>query len=272
VNKMELLAYCVLILYGILTIFPLYWLFLTSIKNQREILAYPPIFFTSLNLSNYIELFVGVKESFAKFLTNSIIVGIISNIIVTGFGLLAAYAFVRYEFRAKGSLLHWILTIRMAPPIFFLIPMYIMYRTLGLHDTLVGLILMYIGINLPLAIWMLRGFLASIAKDIIEAAQLDGCSDLKILMKILLPMIMPGVSVVFILCLLFTWNEFLYAYILTGVEAKTAVVAIYRYLSFQEIHYGCLAAAGIIVSIPLIMLAIFTRKYMIKAMTLGIVR
>jgi len=209
---------------------------------------------------------------FRKYYLNSVIVTFGSVILVLAVAIPAAYALVRYDFKGKEILGFFFLTTRVFPPIGLLIPFFVMWIKFGLIDTRMGLVLVYMQFNLALAIWMLRGFFSELPDVLEEAAMIDGCSRFGAFMRVILPLAVPGLAATAILTAVFTWNEFLYAFALTGREARTVTVAIYNFIGYEEVEWGRLQAAGTLVILPILIFALSVEKYLVRGLTAGAVK
>ena len=210
----------VLVLIGLFCIFPFYWMVTTSLKTQVVALESPPVWWFTPTLANYWEvLFV---DKVGPALINSIIVAVCTTALAVGLGTPAAYALARFEFRGKTDLWFWFITNRFVSPVVLAFPVFLISRELGLRDTHLALVMMYLTFTLPIAIWICTDQFRSIPKELDEAAMLEGASQWRIFRSICLPLAMPGVAVSSILSFIFSWNELLFAYILAPKAAKTA--------------------------------------------------
>jgi multiple sugar transport system permease protein len=171
--------------------------------------------------------------------------------------------------RKKEDLAFWILSTRMAPPVMVILPFYLVFKNLDLLDTTLGIVMIYMTFNLAFIVWMMRGYFESIPVELEEAARIDGLSRLQAFIKITLPLSMPGIVASSIFAFIMSWNEFLYSLILTGEKTKTATVAITSFITFEGIRWGEIAAAGILIVLPVIVFGICIQKYLIRGMTMG---
>jgi multiple sugar transport system permease protein len=251
----------------LLAAFPVVWMVLMSFKTGIDALAMPPKWFFHPVSQNYLETMV--EKGFLRYFLNSVIVACGSISIVLAVGIPAAYSLARFNFKGKRHLAFWILSTRMAPPITFLIPFFIMFRRLELTDTRLGLIIIHITINLALVIWMMRGFFREIPVEIEEAALVDGCSRLQVFLKIALPVSVTGIAATAILSSIFSWNELMFAIVLTSNVAKTAPAGIYNFIGYQEVRWGVLCAASVVVLIPVFVFIVLVQKWLIRGLTFG---
>ena len=264
-------VYCLIMIVLIWALLPLYMTITTSFKYQRDAFSMPPKFlWFAPTVSNYLSLFQSMD--FRKYYLNSVIVTFGSVILVLAVAIPAAYALVRYDFKGKEILGFFFLTTRVFPPIGLLIPFFVMWIKFGLIDTRMGLVLVYMQFNLALAIWMLRGFFSELPDVLEEAAMIDGCSRFGAFMRVILPLAVPGLAATAILTAVFTWNEFLYAFALTGREARTVTVAIYNFIGYEEVEWGRLQAAGTLVILPILIFALSVEKYLVRGLTAGAVK
>jgi multiple sugar transport system permease protein len=171
--------------------------------------------------------------------------------------------------RKKELLSFWILSLRMIPPIIVALPFFLMFRKIGLYDSILGLVLIYVAFNLPFVIWVLRGFVEEVPPELEEAAMIDGCSRWSILRHVTIPICLTGIVATTVLCFIFIWNEFFFALILTGVQRRTVTVGVYNFIGFAEIAWGQMCAASLLVSIPIIVFGVLVRKNLVSGLTFG---
>jgi len=253
------------------TFFPLYWIIVTSFKESWEVLKWPPsIIPLHPTLENYIKLMT--VDRFYIYVLNSLIVSTGASLLSLLLGSLAAYGLTRVGVpRRYGNLfLIWILVIRMIPPITIAIPLYVILRTIGLLDTRIGLIIAYQVYTLPYVTWLLFGFFSTIPRELDEAALVDGATRLQALLYVLLPAVAPGLVATFILSMIMTWNEFLYALIfINSPEKYTVTVIVANYIQEFTIDWGRLASSGLVSMLPVLILTFYIQKYMIKGLAFG---
>jgi multiple sugar transport system permease protein len=235
--------------------------------------ADPSIVLFKPTLSNYAQVLD--DADFTKYYLNSIIVASTATILGIAIGIPAGYSLARFNFPKKENFSFFILSTRFAPPVMALLPYFILFQYVGLYDTLTSLIIMYMTITLPFVVWMSRGYFEEIPKDMEEAAMVDGCTRLSAIWRITLPLIKPGLVATAIISVIFCWNEFLFAVILTGTQSKTAPVQLFRWLGAHTVgglHWGQLMASGLLIALPIIIFALITQKYLIRGLTLGAVK
>ena len=262
---------CSLAVFAVWTIFPVYWLVAMSLKQDREVLSRRPrIFFFEYQFDNYAEVIVD-PDTLSYFL-NSAIVALGSTALSLAIGVPAAYVISRYRFRGATDFAFWILTTRMAPPVAVLIPFFVMYVTLGLNDTHIGLVFAHVALNLAIVVWLLRGFFEDLPFELEEAAFMDGATHFQAFRQISLPLAAPGIGAVGILSFLFSWNEFLFALVLADEAVRTVPVGIYGFVGFQTIAWGNLSASAVLMILPVVLFIIVFQRSLIRGLTLGAVK
>jgi multiple sugar transport system permease protein len=275
----DILRYGIIIIALLWTVFPIAWLIITSFKPPDEIMVKPPVFFFQPTLDNY--LYAIHKANFLRFIGNTLLVAVVSTIFVIVLGALAAYSFARYNV-GGGSILFFILTTRMFPAIAVILPYFLIFKEIG--NTGIGeflqvgldkpgaLIVSYTMFNLPFAIWLMVSFFQDIPRELEESARLDGYTRLQVLRKVVLPLAAPGIAVTAIFCLIFAWNEFLFAYILTRDAARTITVGVESFFTLRGILWGPVAAAATISVVPMLIFVLVLQRYMVRGLTFGAVR
>ena len=253
----------------LLVMFPFLWMITMSFKPIDDIFAWPPKLFFTPTFEHYLGL---VDDEFAASFWNSLVTSVGSTIVSMVVGVPAAYALSRMEARIGNRLSLWILASRMAPPIAFTIPYFLVYRYIGLLDTKLGLGIIYVTFNLSLAIWLMRTFFDATPRSLEEAAWIDGASLWQGFFRILLPLSVPGLAATAILCFLFAWNDFFFALILTRTEATTAPVAVVNFMNYEGWEWGKIAAGGTMVMLPVLVFSILVRKFLVRGLTAGAVK
>jgi multiple sugar transport system permease protein len=251
-------------------LFPIYWIILTSFKTPLLINEKTPVFWFTPTLENYRHLFT--EFNFAHALQNSLIITSCATFFVIVLALLAAYALGRMDVRGGKHVALWMLSLRFMPPIAIVLPFFIAWQRLGIIDTHLGMIIVYIAFNLPFAIWLLRGFLVEVPRDLDEAAMLDGLSHLAILRRIILPVIAPGVAVTAIFTFVFSWNEYLMALILTTRNAITVPVTVSKFIQAYSILWGDVGASATIEILPVLVVVFLLQRHIMRGITLGAVK
>ena len=249
--------------------FPFIWILIMSFKPTEDMFAWPPKLFFSPTIEHYIGLWSG---DFPKSFWNSLVTSVGSTIAAILLGVPGAYALSRMAYKTGSRMSLLILASRMAPPIAFTIPYFLAYRFIGLHDTLSGLILIYLTFNLSLVIWLMRSFFDAIPRTLEEAAWIDGATMWQGFTRIILPISGPGLAATAILCFLYSWNDFFFALILTRTEATTAPVAVVNFLDHEGWQWGKIAAGGTMVMMPVLVFSVAVRKFLISGMSAGAVK
>jgi multiple sugar transport system permease protein len=251
-------------------IFPFYWMVTTSLKTQVVALQSPPVWWFTPTLANYWEVLFEDKVGVA--LINSIIVAVSTTTLAVLLGTPAAYALARFEFRGKTDLWFWFITNRFVSPVVLAFPVFLISRELGLRDTHLALILMYLTFTLPIVIWICTDQFRSIPRELDEAAMLEGASQFRIFRSICLPLAMPGVAVSSILAFIFSWNELLFAYILAPKAAKTAPAMAVTFMEGYDVPYGKIMATSTLIVIPVLIFALLASKHLVRGLTMGAVK
>ncbi|MEI4472961.1 carbohydrate ABC transporter permease [Frigidibacter sp. MR17.24] len=257
----------VLIAYLLFLLIPIYWLVNMSFKGNYEIMGTVNLIPAEPTLENYAKIF-GDSTWYMGYV-NSLIYVVMNTVISICAALPAAYAFSRYSFMGDKHLFFWLLTNRMAPPAVFALPFFQLYSSVGLFDTHIAVALAHCLFNVPLAVWILEGFMRGVPREIDETAYIDGYSFPRFFLKIFLPLIASGVGVAAFFCFMFSWVDLLISRTLTSVDVKTIGVAMTRTSSATGLDYGTLAAAGVLTIIPGALVIWFVRNYIAKGFALG---
>jgi multiple sugar transport system permease protein len=248
---------------------PVFFIVQMSVRSGLEALRMPPTLLFSPTLQNYTDL---VESKFVRSLMNSTVTAVSTTILALLLGVPAGYAFSRARFRAQRVVSLWTLTTRMAPPIAFGIPFFLIYKDLGLIDTKIGLVIIYLTFNLSLVIWMMRAFFDGVPRSLEEAAYIDGAGIATAFVKIALPLAAPGLATTAIFTFLLSWNDFFYSLLLTRSEAITAPVAIVNFMNYESWEWGKVAAAATMIMLPVVALSVVVRKYIVRGLTAGAVK
>jgi multiple sugar transport system permease protein len=263
------LLYALVIVLLVLVMFPFAWMLTMSFKTDQDIFAFPPKILFTPTLENYAALW---DDQFRSSFTNSAIASVVSTLLALVVGVPGAYALSRMPMKSEKSLSLLILASRMAPPIAFTIPYFLVYRRFELLDTLTGLIIIYLTFNLSLVVWLMRSFFDACPRSLEEAAWIDGATMWQGFTKIILPISGPGLAATSILCFLYSWNDFFFALILTRTKAMTAPVAVVNFMNYEGWEWGKIAAGGTMVMLPVLIFSILVRKFLIQGMTAGAVK
>ena len=254
-------------LYLTFLLVPIYWLLSMSLKTNTEILSTFSMWPVDLTFANYATILT--DPSWYNGYINSIIYVVMNTVISVTVALPAAYAFSRYRFMGDKHLFFWLLTNRMAPPAVFALPFFQLYSSIGLFDTHIAVALAHTLFNVPLAVWILEGFMRGVPKEIDETAYIDGYSFPRFFVKIFMPLIASGIGVVAFFCFMFSWVELLLSRTLTATEAKSIAATMTRTVSASGMDWGVLAAAGILTIVPGALVIYFVRNYIAKGFALG---
>ncbi|NLJ86408.1 MAG: carbohydrate ABC transporter permease [Firmicutes bacterium] len=260
----------ILLIITILFFLPIVWACLMSFKTRVDALAMPPKWVFKPTMANYKAVWGDGR--FLKYTKNSLIIAAASTGLGLVLGVPAAYSLARHRFKGQRALLLGILSTRMIPPVAFVIPFFIIFTRLSLNDTHTAVIIMHLTIILGYVIWMMRSYFMDIPKEIEEAALVDGCSVWQTFTRIVLPISAPGLGTSAIFSFIFSWNEFLYAMVMTTVEAKTLPLGVYNWVAYEEIMWGELTAASVIAMIPVIIFYGFVQKALVRGLTMGAVK
>ena len=258
-----------LLLLLVVALGPYVWIVMASFKRKGDVITAPPKWIFEPTVMNYVEIF---GKGFDRFLINSSIIGFSSTAVCVLVGTMAAYGFSRFKIPAGDHLFFYILATRLGPPVAYALPMYLIFNELGLINTHIGVILAHATFNLVLVVWMMRSFFDDIPREVEEAAYLDGCSHFKVFFKIALPMTYPGLAAVSIFVLIFSWNEFLFALILTGGDTRTLTVMIPSLVLHTGTLWGQVAAASVLQSIPILVFICFIQRQLVQGLTFGAVK
>jgi glycerol transport system permease protein len=261
------LSWIVPALYIVFLMVPIYWLLNMSFKNTNEILGGLTLWPHNFTLASYHKIFT--DPTWYNGYRNSIIYVTLNTLISVTAALPAAYAFSRYRFVGDKHLFFWLLTNRMAPPAVFALPFFQLYSAIGLFDTYWAVALSHCLFNIPLAVWILEGFMSGVPKEIDETAYIDGYSFPKFFTKIFMPLIASGIGVTAFFCFMFSWVELLLAKTLTSVAAKPIAAVMTKTASTSGYELGLLAAAGVLTLIPGAVVIYFVRNYIAKGFALG---
>ena len=302
-NRQKWIAGVLVTSYAVLTLLPLIWIIATGFKTPADAIAYPPKVLFSPSLEGYVNLFTSrsrvtpedlaalgapvhwydaIVRQYDMVITgpsrygerfmNSVIIGFGSTFQSIFLGTIAAYAFSRFKVPLKDDLLFFILSTRMMPPIAVAIPIFLMYRQLGLSDTHLGMILLYTAVNLSLSVWLLKGFIDEIPIEYEEAALIDGYTRFQAFYKVVLPQAATGIASTAIFCLIFAWNEYAFAVLLTSGTAQTATPFIPTIIGAGGKDWPAVAAGATLFLLPIMVFTILLRKHLLRGITFGAVR
>ncbi|MBT9177107.1 MAG: Trehalose transport system permease protein SugB [Firmicutes bacterium] len=272
----QVFLYIVWIALTLITLFPIYWMFLISARSRVELFSNRNLYQTTIFWENFVRpLFQGV---YGQYVVNSLIVATGNTLLVVVLAVLAAYALSRYRVKGGQNIFFWTITNRMAPPAAFMLPLFLLYSRvlrigdLQLYDTHIGLILVYCVFNLPFAIWLLKGIIDGIPTSLDDAARVDGASTVGIIRRIIVPLAAPGIAITALLAWIFAWNEFLFATTLTSVKARTITTGLVEFVTVVGTNWGEMAAMAIISLLPALLFLVLVQRYIIAGLTFGAVR
>ena len=255
--------------YGIVILFPVVWMATMMLKPASVMFERPTVWLFEPTLAhfNYI-----IEGGFHWALLNSFIVALASTLLVVVIGTPAAYAFARYRMRGRDDLFLFVLASRMAPPVCLVIPFYLIYAQIGLLDTHIGLVIAYLTFNLSFYVWVLSSFCRDLPVEIEEAAMVDGYPHWQVMLKISLPLLRPGIVATAVLCFIFAWNEFLFAFMLGGRAVTTLPVAIPTLISTTGVRWGEMAIIGFVALLPVLVAVFMLQRHIVRGLTLGAVK
>ena len=249
---------------------PIFIVAISSVKPTPIMFQKPPSFLFEPTADHYVNLFTA--RPFARFIFNSLLVACGSSLFSLTFGSLAAYAISRIRHRRMNDLAFWILSMRMFPPTAVVVPYYILFKTAGLLDTPFALIMVYSTANIPLTTWLMKGFFDEMPVSLEEAAAVDGHGLLATFWWVTLPLVAPGLAVSAVFCFIFSWNEFIFALMLTGSNAQTATVAVMSFWSSDALQWGRIMAGSFIILIPGVIFVLTCHRWLVRGLTMGSVR
>jgi multiple sugar transport system permease protein len=264
------LPYALLIIILLWTLVPVGWMLISSFKSLTDVLSPTPLLMFKPTLVNYTSLVSGGNNVLTYFRSSVLAAGI-STIIATTLGCLAGYGLARGNFRAKKHLAFWIISTRMAPIAAVILPLFIGFTFLHLINTVWGLVVAYLSFNLPFAIWIMNAFFEDLPAGIEEAARVDGATNFQTFWRIALPMTAPGIVTTAILCLVFSWNDYAFAVTFAGPGSQTLPVAASQLITQTGVDWGQLTAIGTVVALPMILVGLAVRRYLVRGLTLGAV-
>jgi multiple sugar transport system permease protein len=266
-KKSAVAIYVSLVVLVVIWFTPIIWLIMTSFRTLGDTLSWPPVIIFRPIIDHYKTVLF--ESNFIIALSNSIIVGFMSTLLVLVLAVPAAYVITRYKF---PNVEFYIISTKMTPPIVVLFAAYIMFFKVGLLGTRLSLVILHTALNLPLAVWLLKGFFQNIPIEIEEAAKVDGCNQFRVIVRIVLPLSVTALGITGILCFMFSWTEFLFASTLLGGQTLTVPVMVFRWLSYTQIEWGALSATGILYVIPMLFLTLIIRKHVTRGISFGLLK
>ncbi|WP_222913067.1 carbohydrate ABC transporter permease [Natrinema sp. SYSU A 869] len=258
-----------LLAWSFVVLFPLYWVVSMSLKPPSEAISLPPDWIFLPTVYNYMQLLQ--QSSFIAAFANSVFMVSTSVILVLLIGVPAAYVLSRYDIPKQRDVLVWILSSRMLPPVAVVIPFFVIFRALNLYDTRIGMIFMYITINISVVVWVMKAFFDGIPETLEEAARVDGATQFQAFRKVILPAAKPGIFSVAIISFIFAWIELLFSLVLTNNNATTVTMQVYQFIGVRQIEWGMLAAATTATILPVVVFVIAVNKYLAAGLSFGVV-
>jgi multiple sugar transport system permease protein len=263
------ILYVGLVVISVVILFPIIWIFLTSFKPTIDIPAYPPKFVFNPTMDHYVRAFT--RSGFLRAFLDSTIIALVVTVISVSLGSMCAYAIARFNVGGK-NFRFWVLSQRMFPPVAMILPLYILMRRLHLLDSYAALIITYAVVSIPFTVWLMRGFIIEVPKEMDEAAFIDGCSVWGVFWRLIIPVVMPGLVAAGIFAFISSWNEFLFALILTGGNVKTVPLVASEVITDKEVLWGPMSAIGAMTATPIIFFTFFVQKYIVRGMSYGAVK
>lgn len=260
----------------LITLLPIYWLFVVSARTRVELFGRPTLLQTSFYAENYIKPLT--NPVFQRYLTNSLIVATSNALLVAVLAVLASYALSRWKLPGSDNIFFWLITNRMAPAAAFALPLFLLFTRIfrigdwSMFDTRIGLILLYCVFNLPFAIWLMKGIMDGIPIELDEAAVVDGANMWTVLTRVIVPLAGPGIAVTVILSWVFAWNEYLFAASLTSVNARTITTGLAEFVTVTGTNWGEMAAVATISLLPALIFLVFVQRYIVMGLTFGAVK
>ena len=273
------LAYVALIVVVAVFIFPIFWMFRMSLMPQALVYEYPPVLLFVPTLKNYQDILLSklsvFSRPYANYFANSVEVSLLATVMGAGVGTLGGYGLARFQFRSSRSVSFYILSALFAPPAAYVIPLFLMIRSIHLLDTQLGLALIYLTFTIPFTTWLMIGIIKDVPVEIEESAMIDGCSRIGVLTRVTFPLIRTGLVAAAIFDVILCWNEFTFASILTSVNSETLPVTIAAFGSsgaVKPIEWGYVAASAVLVMLPILIFAFFVQKQIVRGFALGAVK
>lgn len=255
--------------WALVVVFPVLWMAMMTVKPEAIMFARPPVWLFPPTLEHVAYV---LDHGFVWNLLTSFVVALASTALVVLIGTPAAYAFARFPIRRRDDLLLFVLATRMAPPVALAIPFYLIYARVGLLDTYTGLIVAYLSFNLSFYVWVLWSFCRELPVELEEAARADGYPRAHVLVRVVLPLLRPGIIATAVLCFIFAWNEFLYAFLLGGKAVQTLPVAVPQLITSQGVKWGELSIVGIVALLPVLIVVFLLQRYIVRGLTMGAVK
>jgi multiple sugar transport system permease protein len=272
--RSRILLYIILTLWALFILFPIYWTVVTSLKTPEDVILGPkyiPWVDFKPTLQNYRNVYI--VQNTTKYLVNSVVASVVSTFFALIFGSMAAYGLSRFQYKfavmRNNDIFMWIVSQRMMPPIVSVLALFIVFHSIKILDTRLALIIAYVTFNLPIVVWLMRSFMDQVPKTIEEAAQIDGASYIQVLFRIVLPTIVPGIIASSLLCMIFAWNEFLFALILSFNKAQTMPLLIAFQRTQEAIKWWNISSLTVIAILPVLIMFLLLQKFFLGSRILG---
>jgi len=266
--------YVVFVVWSLLVIFPIYWTVVTSFKTRSDVIngpTYVPGVDFKPTLENYGNAYA--QQNASKYLINSVVASVVSTAFALAFGSMAAYGLSRFQYKLRfmrnNDIFMWIVSQRMMPPIVSVLALFILFHAIGILDTKLALVIAYVTFNLPIVVWLMRSFVDQVPRTIEEAAQIDGASHFQVLFRVVLPSVVPGLIASFFLSMIFAWNEFLFALVLTFSKAQTMPLLIAFQRTQEAIKWWNISALTVVMILPVLIMFMFLQRYFVRSQILG---
>jgi sorbitol/mannitol transport system permease protein len=249
--------------------FPVLWMVLTAFKQEQDAYTDPPTLFFSPTLDQFRGVF---ERGFWPYVGNSAFATAMSTVLVIALALPAAYALAIRPVKRTQDVLFFFISTKMLPIVAVIMPLYVAVEKLNMLDHVWSLVILYTGMNLPIAVWMLRSFLLEVPREILEAAQVDGAGLTKLLREVLLPIVAPGIAATALICVIFAWNEFFFAVNLTAAQAGTVPVFLVGFITSEGLYWAQLSAAALLATLPVIIAGWIAQNQLVRGLTMGAVK
>lgn len=270
ISGKKIALYALLILVLLWTLVPILWMIMSSLKVNTDTLSSTPKVIFHPTAEHYISLVSG-GNSLVSYIRSSVVAALVSTVLATAFGCFAGYGLARSTWRGKRHLAFWVISTRMAPIAAMIMPFFIGFTFLHLINSIWALIIAYLSFNLPFAIWIMNAFFSDLPPTVEEAARVDGATRFQTFRSIAVPLTVPGIVTTAILCLVFSWNDYAFAVTFTGPGSQTLPVAASQLITQTGVNWGQLTAIGTVVALPMIVVGLAVRKYLVRGLTLGAV-
>ncbi len=264
-------TYVVLGLVAVWTVVPIAWMFLSSLKIRRSMFSFPPQIFFEPTPQYYVDMFVG-SNAVTSSVASSVIVALGTVVLSVSLGTIGGYGLSRLELRGKKHLAFWIISTRMAPIAAVIIPLFYLYQILNLMGTHLGLIVAHTTFNLPFAIWLMRSFFDEVPEALEEAARIDGATKWQAFRRVSLPLVLPGIGATAIIATVFSWNDFLFAFMFTSQGTQTLPVVASQQITQTGTLWGRVMATGVVIILPMLVFGVIVKNYLVSGLTMGAIK